>query len=226
LVGFLASCIDSPRRAGLRVATLRLIVGPVEPKQRRSRATWRGRHKILLSPDASVPYSRARRTPEPVLEARYFRPGRCGGKPPSYALDAPRESLARASAVLGALACAGRESVDAVCGGAVDPRAVRLAGGWARSPGWVAIKEAVNGYPAELITEPEVTAVGAALLAATARGWDPDAATALGGASALENASSFRLRRRLPDQTGSGQPAAKPVSRLCGFRSADEAGTS
>jgi xylulokinase len=123
--------------------------------------------------------------PEPVLEAGYFRPGRHGTSPPCYALDAPRDPRARASAVLGALACAGRESVDAVCGGTVDPHAVRLAGGWVRSPGWLEIKEATNGYSAEPIVEPEVTAVGAALLAATARGWEPNPATALGGASTV-----------------------------------------
>lgn len=122
--------------------------------------------------------------PEPVLEAGYFRPGRHGSNPPSYALDAPPDPRARASAVLGALACAGRESVEAVCGGAVDPQAVRLAGGWVRSPGWLEIKETLNGYHAEPIVEPEVTAVGAALLAATARGWEPNPATALGGTSA------------------------------------------
>ena len=123
--------------------------------------------------------------PEPVLEAGYFRPGRHGSNPPSYALDAPRDPRTRASAVLGALACAGRESVNAVRGGAADPHTVRLAGGWVRSPGWLEIKEASNGYRAEPIGEPEVTAVGAALLAATARGWEPNAATALGGTSGV-----------------------------------------
>jgi xylulokinase len=123
--------------------------------------------------------------PAPVLEAGYFRPGRHGSNPPSYSLDAPRDPRARASAVLGALACAERESVHAVWGGAADPQAVRLAGGWVRSPGWLKIKEASNGYRAEPIHEPEVTAVGAALLAATARGWEPNPATALAGSSAV-----------------------------------------
>lgn len=120
--------------------------------------------------------------PATVLEAGYFQPGRRGGTQPAYRADAPRDPRARASAVLGALACAGRESVAAVSGSSFDPRAVRLAGGWARSPGWVEIKESVNGYRAAPIAEPEVTAVGAALLAATARGWAPDPAAALGGA--------------------------------------------
>lgn len=119
--------------------------------------------------------------PEPELDAGYFVPGRRGGGSPSFALDAPSDPLTRASAVLGALARYGRDSVAAVCDGPVDVGAVRLAGGWARSPGWVEIKAAVNGYRAEPITEPEVTAVGAALLAATARGWRPDPAAALAG---------------------------------------------
>ena len=120
--------------------------------------------------------------PAPVLEAGCFRPGRRGGTLPSYRHDAPRDPRARASAVLGALACAGRESVAAVGGDSFDPGVVRLAGGWARSPGWVEIKESVNGYRATPIAEPEVTAVGAALLAATGRGWTPDPAAALSGA--------------------------------------------
>lgn len=119
--------------------------------------------------------------PEPVLESGYFLPGARGGGRPCYALDAPRDPRARAAAVLGALACGGRDAVRAVCGGEVERSAVRLAGGWARSPGWVAIKEAVNGYHAEPIAEPEVTAVGAALLAAAACGWNADPARALRG---------------------------------------------
>lgn len=120
--------------------------------------------------------------PAAVLEAGYFQPGRRGGTQPAYRPDAPRDPRARASAVLGALACAGRESVTAVGGSSLDPNVVRLAGGWARSPGWVEIKESVNGYRAVPIPEPEVTAVGAALVAATACGWAPDPAAALGGA--------------------------------------------
>jgi sugar (pentulose or hexulose) kinase len=122
--------------------------------------------------------------PEPLLEDGHFLTGRRGGNLPSYTLDAPRDPLAKASAVLGALACAGRDSVTAVAGQALsagDHHVVRLAGGWARSPGWVEIKAAVNGYHAPSITEPEVTAVGAALLAATRLGWTADPGTALNG---------------------------------------------
>jgi len=115
------------------------------------------------------------------LDRGYFRPGSRGGGEPSYAPDAPRHPLARATAVLGALAHVGRDAVDAVRRGPADRGGVRLAGGWARSPGWVTIKEMVNGYRTEVIAEPEVTAVGAALLAATARGWAPDPAVALSG---------------------------------------------
>ncbi|WP_316308680.1 hypothetical protein, partial [Clavibacter michiganensis] len=75
---------------------------------------------------------------------------------------------------------AGREAVDAV---GVSSGGVRLAGGWVRSPGWIEIKSAVHNTRAAPILEPEVTAVGAALLAAAARGWTPDATVALGGFS-------------------------------------------
>ena len=83
--------------------------------------------------------------------------------------------------MLGALAHVGRDAVDAVRAGMAGSSEVRLAGGWARSPGWVEIKSSVNGYRTPAITEPEVTAVGAALLAARARGWQIDPATAFGG---------------------------------------------
>lgn len=121
--------------------------------------------------------------PLPVLDSGYFRPGSHGGGAPAWAPDAPRDPAARAAAVLGALAHAGRAAVRAVRGGAPEGD-VRLAGGWVRSPGWVTIKWEVNGTRTAPILEPEVTAVGAALLAATARGWSPDPARALGGFAA------------------------------------------
>lgn len=114
------------------------------------------------------------REPAPVLQARHFRPGGRGGGRPSYALDAPSDAFARASAVLGALAVAGAEAVEAVRAEARTEPVVRSAGGWARSPGWLRIKEAVSGYAAVPVGEPEVTAASAALLAATALGWSPD----------------------------------------------------
>ncbi|TPW71592.1 FGGY family carbohydrate kinase [Schumannella sp. 10F1B-5-1] len=124
----------------------------------------------------------------PVLGADYFRPGGRGGGQPSYALDVPADPHARASAVLVALAAAGRDAVAGVRA-AIGPSAagaeVRLAGGWTHSPGWLEIKAAVSGYRAAPILEPQVTAVGAAMLAAEARGWTPDPATALGGFTSM-----------------------------------------
>ncbi|WP_067197266.1 FGGY-family carbohydrate kinase [Microbacterium sp. XT11] len=115
------------------------------------------------------------------LDGGSFRPGSRGGGTPSYEPGAPRDPRRRAADVLVALAHLGRDAVSAVSGGGVDPSGVRLAGGWARSPGWVQIKERVNGYRTEPVVEPEVTAVGAALLAAAACAWTPDPAVALGG---------------------------------------------
>jgi len=119
--------------------------------------------------------------PSPLWDSGWFLPGERGGGAPAYAPDAPSDPRARASAVLGALAVAGREAIDAVARDLGGRREVRVAGGWVRSPGWIAIKSAVNGAPAVPVLEPEVTAVGAALLAATARGWHPDPIDALGG---------------------------------------------
>lgn len=123
--------------------------------------------------------------PVPVLEAGYFEPGRRGGESPSYAPDTPADPRVRASAVLGALAMVGREAVAAVRAEAGGAGEVRLAGGWLRSPGWVDVKAAVHGVRVAPILEPQVTAVGAALLAAEARGWRPDPARALSGFTAL-----------------------------------------
>lgn len=114
--------------------------------------------------------------PLPVLDGGFFQSGRRGGGRPSYALDAPRDPLARASAVLGTLARVGGEAIDAISADASAPVSVRTAGGWARSPGWLHIKETITGYYAAPVVEPEVTAVSAALLAAHAYGWHPDPA--------------------------------------------------
>lgn len=121
--------------------------------------------------------------PAAVLESGYFVPGRRGGGIPAYAVDAPADPHARASAVLGALALAGREALAAVAERAAPDAEVRLAGGWTRSPGWLDIKAAVMGRRTAPILEPEVTAVGAALLAAAALDWEPEPARALGGFS-------------------------------------------
>jgi xylulokinase len=118
--------------------------------------------------------------PGAALDSDYFVPGTRGGMTPAYALGAPSDPHARASAVLGALARAGRDAVDAVRGELGGPHGVWLAGGWVRSRGWVDIKTGVNGYATVAIPEPEVTAVGTALLAATAIGWTPDPRLSLG----------------------------------------------
>jgi len=118
--------------------------------------------------------------PEPVLDSGYFVPGKRGGGAPTYSLTAPQDPRVRASAVLGALAHVGRDAIDAVRKDRAERGGVWLAGGWVRSRGWIDIKSEVNGYEATPIPEPEVTAVGAALLAAMARGWSPDPGRALG----------------------------------------------
>lgn len=120
--------------------------------------------------------------PLDVLDSGFFVPGRRGA-PPGYSRDAPTDPRARAGAVLGALSRLGRDAVNDVRQHAAAPGPVLMAGGWARSPGWLRVKETVSGYDAVPITEQEVTAVSAALLAAHARGWSPGAETALNGAA-------------------------------------------
>lgn len=125
----------------------------------------------IISGDAS---------PTADLDEDMFRPGSQGGGQPAYLKGAPSSPLGRASSVLGALARNGRNAVDAVREHMPADARVRMAGGWGRSAGWVEIKSRINGYESLPIHEPEVTAVGAALLAALARGWDPDPARVLG----------------------------------------------
>lgn len=126
--------------------------------------------------------------PDDHLFSTAFSPGGPGGGSPHYATSAPAAPRSRASAVLGALAALGGQAVQAIA--AHSPGApVYAAGGWARSRGWVEIKQAVTGTAIDTIAEPEVTAVGAALLAASALAWDLDPAAALGPTSALHPAN-------------------------------------
>jgi sugar (pentulose or hexulose) kinase len=119
--------------------------------------------------------------PNDHLVPNAFLPGAAGGGTPSYTDDAPTDPLSRASAVLGALAALGGEAVRAVAALTTPAAPVYAAGGWARSRGWVDAKEAVTGTVVNVIAQPEVTAVGAAPLAATATGSkiDPTAALAV-----------------------------------------------
>jgi xylulokinase len=82
--------------------------------------------------------------------------------------------------VLGALARLGERAQLAVAAHLPGQPRVYAAGGWSRSPGWVDAKAAVTGREVTVIPEPQVTAVGAALLAARAIDWDPSPALALG----------------------------------------------
>ncbi|MFF3491964.1 L-fuculokinase [Streptomyces sp. NPDC002795] len=127
---------------------------------------------------------RGDRQPDGYLTSGTFRPGAAGGQHPLYTPDAPTSPASRASAVLGALAELGGQAIDRVSAYAEPGTQVFTAGGWSRSPGWVAIKQAVTQREATPISEPEVTATGAALLAAHAIGWAPDPATALAPAPA------------------------------------------
>ncbi|MFG2943317.1 hypothetical protein [Streptomyces sp. NPDC048282] len=81
--------------------------------------------------------------------------------------------------MLGALAALGGRAVTSVQTLTAAHAPVYTAGGWARSRGWIDIKQAVTGKEARVIAEPEVTAVGSALLAAHGLGWKPAITTAL-----------------------------------------------
>jgi sugar (pentulose or hexulose) kinase len=117
--------------------------------------------------------------PDTYLHSDSFIPGGPGGVRPRYATDAPAAPLSRASAVVGALARAGGAAIQSVASKMPPGAPVYVAGGWARSQGWIEIKKAVIGTDVHIIPEPEVTAVGAALLAAQAIDWNIPARAAL-----------------------------------------------
>ena len=117
--------------------------------------------------------------PDGYLDSDTFIPGGQGGIRPRYAADAPANPLSRASAAAGALARAGGAAIQSVASRMPPGAAVYVAGGWARSQGWIDIKKAFIGNDLHIIPEPEVTAVGAALLAAKAIDWPVTARTAL-----------------------------------------------
>ncbi|WP_454697207.1 FGGY-family carbohydrate kinase [Arthrobacter humicola] len=117
--------------------------------------------------------------PDGHLHSESFIPGGQGGVRPRYAADAPAGPLSRASAVAGALARAGGAAIHSVASMMPPGAPVYVAGGWARSQGWIDIKRAVIGTDVHIIPEPEVTAVGAALLAARGINWPSPARTAL-----------------------------------------------
>lgn len=117
--------------------------------------------------------------PDEYLHSESFIPGGPGGIRPRYAADAPADPLSRASAVAGALARAGDAAIEAVASRMPAGAPVYVAGGWARSQGWIDIKRTFIDTDVHVIPEPEVTAVGAALLAANAINWQVPAKAAL-----------------------------------------------
>ncbi|MGH3640483.1 MAG: FGGY family carbohydrate kinase [Mycobacterium sp.] len=120
------------------------------------------------------------RQPDRFLHVPAFIAGARGGGTPRYTDDAPTAAISRASAVLGALARIGEHALQGVAAHLPSQPHVYAAGGWSRSPGWVTAKAAVTGRDVTVIPEPQVTATGAALLAAKAIQWDPSPSVALG----------------------------------------------
>jgi sugar (pentulose or hexulose) kinase len=111
--------------------------------------------------------------------ANLFIPGGQGGQFPSWAPEARSATpMERAAAALIACAANGWRIVELLHPAA--DAAVFVAGGWTRSPGWMAVKRRFSARSVNVIPEPEVTAVGAALIAGDALGWSQDPATALG----------------------------------------------
>jgi xylulokinase len=121
--------------------------------------------------------------PDSYLNSDVFSPGGRGGSLPSFRPGAPSCSISKASAVAGALSRAGNAAVERVSQYMPAGAPLFCAGGWARSPGWIELKRSLSEQEVRVISEPEVTAVGAALLAASAISREIDATVALSGQS-------------------------------------------
>ena len=87
-----------------------------------------------------------------------------------------RRHLSRA--VLEGCAFALRDIVEGLDALGLASDRIRVLGGGARDALWTSIKSDVTGRVVERLTEPEATAYGGALLAATGIGWFPDTAAA------------------------------------------------
>jgi xylulokinase len=100
------------------------------------------------------------------------------------AIGHDRRHLARA--VLEGCAFALRDIVDRLDAMGLGGDRIRVVGGGARNALWRQIKSDVTGRSIEMLSDPEATATGAALLAATAAGWFPSPAEAARATVRLE----------------------------------------
>jgi sugar (pentulose or hexulose) kinase len=108
-----------------------------------------------------------------------FVQGEPAGHPPVWTQAGRQASpVERASAALTACAFNSWHMIEMVKSETDAP--VFATGGWTRSPGWIAARRSLDRRPLELLPEPEVTAVDAALIAGAALGWSQNASHALG----------------------------------------------
>lgn len=133
--------------------------------------------------------------PDGYIDSDCFTPGGCGGAYPSFSAGAPAHPVSRASAVAGALCRAGNAAVERVAQHMPASASLYCAGGWARSPGWIRLKQSLSRHDVQVIAEPEVTAVGAALLAAAAVDCHLDASVALSGGEGGAGSRAAKLRQ-------------------------------
>ncbi len=80
--------------------------------------------------------------------------------------DAPVEGEVRAA--LEAVTCYARRMLEAIWAAGAQPGPVFATGGWARSRAFVELRASIFGQPVIVVDEPELTALGAALIAAQA----------------------------------------------------------
>ena len=135
--------------------------------------------------------------PDSYVHSDCFVPGSRGGSSPFFSLDSPLCAVSKASAVAGALSRAGNNAVNRVAQYMPTAAAIYCAGGWARSPGWINLKQLLSDKELRVIAEPEVTAVGAALLAAAAIDCQLDAGAALSGDEKLSHSSRSPFKTAL-----------------------------
>ncbi|MBI2763749.1 MAG: hypothetical protein HYX54_08390 [Chloroflexi bacterium] len=138
-----------------------------------------------------------------------------------------RAHLARA--VLEASALAIRHVAEPILAGGVRVRAMRVAGGPARSNAWNQIKADVTGFPVEVPRILETAVTGSAILAATGTGAHPDLRSSIRAMTAIEaRLKPDPARAAIYDRTYAAytaiHPAVSPILRALREHAAEGVG--
>jgi xylulokinase len=140
-----------------------------------------------FSVDGAAEVSRLAETAPPGCDGLTFLPALSGAMTPRWIASArgafygmtPAHGKAHfARAVLEGTAFAMRDIIDRLAAMGVATGSIRIVGGGARSAVWTQMRADLTGRPAEALVSDDASAIGAAVLAATAAGALPDCVSA------------------------------------------------